>query len=1135
MKNLLSKLENHNIQISLNGDNLDIGFDGTEIDQNLLNEIRTHKSELIDYLKKYAHFNENEHIKPIDKNSSYQLSDTQRRLWVLCQFENASNAYNMPTSIFLEGEYDLSKFGLAIAAVLERHEVLRTVFKKDENDEIRQWIMPLENLNFQLDYKDFTNEEAPIIKAQNYIAEDSFKAFDLEIGALVRASLLQVAVNSYIFYYNMHHIISDGWSMEILGRDVMSYYNFYQNGIPLNLPELEIQYKDYAAWQITQINSDVLSTSKKYWSERFKGDLPTINLPSQKKRPRVKTFNGHSLSTQIPFELTHGLRNLSQEAGGSLFMGLLSVWKVLMYRYTSQEDLIVGTAVAGRDHTDLEDQIGFYANTIAFRNSIIPEESFNQTFARIKTSTLEAYNHQMYPFDRLVEDLHVVRDPSRNPIFEVLFTIQNLGDRQAKKQFETSDAIRDLGESKSKFDLIVTFEELGEHLSFAITYNSDVYEKTMISQLMIHFKSLLKGLLKHPDQKISGIEYLSPIEKDTLLIDFNDTQVNYPKQKTVLDLFEEQALANPEKIALSYKQDKLTYKELEEKSRQLAHYFIVNGIQKQLIPICVDRSLEMVIGILGILRSGNGYVPIEGSFPQKRIQYILEDLQSKYVVTNNLYESLFDIAKTVNLDVFEYNLQNAAVINVKISPTDLAYCIYTSGTTGVPKGVINEHGGLLNRLLWMQNDLQINSDSVLLNKTPYVFDVSVWELIMPFITGAQLVIAKPDGHKDPEYLLDIIEGEVVTLIHFVPSMFGMFLEYAVEEKCKNLSHIVCSGEALPIQMVQRFKEIFKKVKLHNYYGPTEAAIDVTAIDLTQYDLQKDTVSIGKPVANTKIYIVDKALNLQPIGVVGELLIGGIQVARGYLNKVKLTEEKFIESPFAKDDRLYKTGDLACWLPDGTIDYIGREDNQVKIKGHRIELGEIEHALSNYQQITNSIIVVRERNENKYLVAYYIAKKEQDSLELRKFLQNKLPLYMVPEYFMYLKEFPLTVNGKLDVKSLPDLEIRVGNNYVAPSSELEEELVEIWANVLKLDKEVISVNRNFFELGGNSMDIIVLNNKINLDFNCSISVTEMFGLSTVLEMKEFILKGGNEQLDQIQDNIEHAINDATENLRLLDNF
>lgn len=1135
MKNLLSKLENHNIQISLNGDNLDIGFDGTEIDQNLLNEIRTHKSELIDYLKKYAHFNENEHIKPIDKNSSYQLSDTQRRLWVLCQFENASNAYNMPTSIFLEGEYDLSKFGLAIAAVLERHEVLRTVFKKDENDEIRQWIMPLENLNFQLDYKDFTNEEAPIIKAQNYIAEDSFKAFDLEIGALVRASLLQVAVNSYIFYYNMHHIISDGWSMEILGRDVMSYYNFYQNGIPLNLPELEIQYKDYAAWQITQINSDVLSTSKKYWSERFKGDLPTINLPSQKKRPRVKTFNGHSLSTQIPFELTRGLRNLSQEAGGSLFMGLLSVWKVLMYRYTSQEDLIVGTAVAGRDHTDLEDQIGFYANTIAFRNSIIPEESFNQTFARIKTSTLEAYNHQMYPFDRLVEDLHVVRDPSRNPIFEVLFTIQNLGDRQAKKQFETSDAIRDLGESKSKFDLIVTFEELGEHLSFAITYNSDVYEKTMISQLMIHFKSLLKGLLKHPDQKISGIEYLSPIEKDTLLIDFNDTQVNYPKQKTVLDLFEEQALANPEKIALSYKQDKLTYKELEEKSRQLAHYFIVNGIQKQLIPICVDRSLEMVIGILGILRSGNGYVPIEGSFPQKRIQYILEDLQSKYVVTNNLYESLFDIAKTVNLDVFEYNLQNAAVINVKISPTDLAYCIYTSGTTGVPKGVINEHGGLLNRLLWMQNDLQINSDSVLLNKTPYVFDVSVWELIMPFITGAQLVIAKPDGHKDPEYLLDIIEGEVVTLIHFVPSMFGMFLEYAVEEKCKNLSHIVCSGEALPIQMVQRFKEIFKKVKLHNYYGPTEAAIDVTAIDLTQYDLQKDTVSIGKPVANTKIYIVDKALNLQPIGVVGELLIGGIQVARGYLNKVKLTEEKFIESPFAKDDRLYKTGDLACWLPDGTIDYIGREDNQVKIKGHRIELGEIEHALSNYQQITNSIIVVRERNENKYLVAYYIAKKEQDSLELRKFLQNKLPLYMVPEYFMYLKEFPLTVNGKLDVKSLPDLEIRVGNNYVAPSSELEEELVEIWANVLKLDKEVISVNRNFFELGGNSMDIIVLNNKINLDFNCSISVTEMFGLSTVLEMKEFILKGGNEQLDQIQDNIEHAINDATENLRLLDNF
>lgn len=1135
MKHLLSELENHNIQISLNGDNIDLSFDGTEIDQNLLNEIRTHKSELIDYLKKYAHFNKNEHINPIDKNSSYQLSDTQRRLWVLCQFENASNAYNMPTRIFLEGEYDPSKFGFAIAAVLERHEILRTLFKKDQNDEIRQWIQPLEDLNFQLDYKDFTNEASPIANAENYIANDSFKAFDLEKGPLVRASLLQVAANSYIFYYNMHHIISDGWSMEILGRDVMSYYHFYQNDTPLNLPELKIQYKDYAAWQITQIDSDVLSTSKKYWSERFKGDLPTIALPSQKKRPRVKTFNGHSLSTQIPFEQTQGLRNLSQEAGGSLFMALLAVWKVLIYRYTSQEDLIVGTAVAGRDHTDLEDQIGFYVNTIAFRNSIIPEETFNQTFARIKASTLEAYNHQMYPFDRLVEDLNVVRDSSRSPIFEVMFTIQNLGDRQAKKQFEVSDAIKDLGESKSKFDLAVTFEEMGEHLSFVITYNSDVYENEMITQLMIHFKSLLKELLKNPDQKISTVDFLSPSEKNVLLLDFNTTEVNYPKHQTVLDLFEEQVAANPEKIAVSYEQDKLTYRELEEKSRQLAQYFIGNGIEKQLIPICVDRSLKMVIGILGILRSGNGYVPVEGSFPQERIQYILEDVRSEYVVTNTLYASVFDTVKCINLDTFEYHLQNTAAIDIKIAPTDLAYCIYTSGTTGVPKGVVNEHGGLLNRLLWMQNDLQINSDSVLLHKTPYVFDVSVWELIMPFIAGAQLVIAKPDGHKDPEYLLDIIEGEAISIVHFVPSMFGMFLEYAVEEKCKNLSHIICSGEALPIQMVQKFKEIFRNVKLHNYYGPTEAAIDVTAIDLTQSNLQKDTVSIGKPVANTKIYIVDKLLNLQPLGAVGELLIGGVQVARGYLNKAELTREKFIESPFTKGDRLYKTGDLARWLPDGTIDYIGRKDNQVKIKGHRIELGEIEHALSNYEDISNSVIVVRERNENKYLVAYYTAKEEQDALELRNFLQNKLPIYMVPEYFMYLKEFPLTVNGKLDVKSLPDVEVTVGNNYVAPSSELEEQLVEIWANVLKLDKEVISVNRNFFELGGNSMDIIILNNRINLEFNSSISVTEMFGLSTILEVKEFILKGGNGQLHQIEDNIEHAINDATENLRLLDNF
>lgn len=1135
MKHLLAELEKHNIQISLNGENLDLSSNNKAIDTSLLDQVRKHKSELIDYLKKYTHSEKKQQIQPIGKNSSYQLSDAQKRLWILGQFENASNAYNMPAHIILKGQYDPSKFGLAIASVLQRHEILRTVFKKDENGEIRQWILPLEDLGFQLDYKDFTSEEKAIEKAESYISEDSFTLFDLENGPLVRVSMLQLSSNSCMFYYNMHHIISDGWSMEVLAKDVMSYYAFYKDGIPLNLSELKIQYKDYAAWQQTQTNGVALKASKIYWSERLGGELPVLTLPSQKLRPGVKTYNGHSLRFHIPSELTQGLRDISRETGGSLFIGLLTVWNILMYRYTSQEDMIIGTAVAGRDHTDLEDQIGFYVNTLALRNTIQPENSFYQTLNQIKQVTLEAYEHQMYPFDRLIEDLSIPRDSGRSPIFEVMLTLQNIGDRHEKRQTEESDAIEDLGKSKAKFDLSVSFEELGDHLSFIITYNTDVYEYSMVSQLMIHFKSLLKVLLEAPDVKVANVDYLSKAEKDMLLHVFNDTFADYPKDKTVIDLFNEQVLANPDATVLTYNDRSMSYKELDEKSRRLADYLICNGIQKQLIPICVDRSIEMVIGILGILRSGNSYVPIEGNFPKQRIQYILEDTQSSYVVTTTSYVSLFDNVNILNLETFDYTSKNLESISIHISPADLAYCIYTSGTTGIPKGVLNEHGALLNRLLWMRDELKINSGSVLLQKTPYIFDVSVWELIMPLITGCELFIAKPDGHKDPLYLLDLIEANAITTLHFVPSMFGLFLDYATPQKCKSLKHIICSGEALPMQMVRKFKAQFKEVQLLNYYGPTEAAIDVTSIELTDTDLQKEVVSIGSPVANTKIYIADKFYNIQPPGVVGELLIGGVQVARGYLNKPELTAEKFIASPFLAYDRLYKTGDLAYWQSDGSICYVGRNDNQVKINGNRIELGEVEQALSGHEEIKNCAVTVKERNGKNYLTAYYTADTVQHSLALKSYLQGKLPVYMVPEYFIHLQELPLTVTGKLDKKSLPELEINGTNDYVAPSNEIEQRLVNIWAAVLKLDKDAISVHKNFFELGGNSLDIITLNTKINLEFNCNISVTEMFSLNTIIDMKEFIAKGGKERLQKIGDTISDTINDATDNLKLLENI
>ncbi len=1102
MKELLKKLIDNKINITIENNSLRIKYDGDTLPEDLVQEIKENKEYLLDYLRNLNETNTYEAIENVENQESYQLSSAQRRLWILNQIDEGALAYNMPFHTYVNENINIKNLEKSFQTVIDHHEILRTVFKENEQGEIRQWIIDSKDIEVTIEYIDLRNCDQNQITTlvDAYVEKDSFLPFDFENGPLFRSTVLQIKDDLCVLYYNIHHIISDGWSMKLFHEKVLMAYEAISKGTEIPFAKPRVQYKDYAAWQLNLLENNLLNEHKNYWTNTLSGELPTVDFQTDKKRPAVKSSNGKRLSTSISIQDTQKLRNYCLDRKGSLFMGLISVLKILIYRYTEQKDIIVGTPIAGRNHADLEDQLGFYVNTLALRNQVNPESTFEDFFEGVKKTISQAFEHQLYPFDVLIEDLGLKRDVSRSAIFDIMLNLHNIEDNSSPEDVtdeSTSDEIVDYGICLSKFDLEFDFLERGNQLRFDINYNTDVYQEEVVIQLMTHFKSLLNNVINNSEVKINQVNYLSDKEIHKQLNIFNDNGIIYP-QESVVELFAQQVLKNPEKTALTFENKKISYKQLDEKSGKLASFFIEKGIKNKLIPICFDRSFEMIIAILAVLRSGNAYVPIDVNYPIKRTQYIINDTQAEYVLTSSNYVENFESVQVLDLDKFNYKLQNHVELNTEILPNDLAYCIYTSGTTGNPKGVLNEHVGLTNRLLWMRDDLNLNSESILLQKTPYVFDVSVWELLMPFAIGCELVIAKPEGHVDPEYLQDVIDEKQISIIHFVPSMLNAFLDSFNAEKCKSLQHVVCSGEALSFQLEKKYKQLFTTTRLHNYYGPTEAAIDVTAIDLTQQVSENSSVSIGYPVSNTQIYIVDEYNNLKPIGSAGELLIGGIQVARGYLNNEPLTSEKFIPNPFQDNEKVYKTGDLARWLPDGKLDYIGRKDSQVKIRGFRIELGEIENSLLELEQVSQAVVLVKENNDKKQLVAYIVVNHDSNKTKVKELLQQRLPEYMIPSIFIEMDNIPVTSNGKVDRKALPnpdenDLE---QDTYVAPTNQKEKALVEIWQNLLGVEK--VGVNDNFFSLGGDSITAIQFVNRAKKE-NIFLKVKDVFKHQTISKL------------------------------------
>ena len=791
-------------------------------------------------------------------------------------------------------------------------------------------------------------------------------------------------------------------------------------------------------------------------------------------------------------------------------MTLLAGFQTLLWRYTAQEDIVVGSPIANRNRAEIEGLIGFFVNTLVLRTNLAGNPSFEELLKRVREVALGAYGHQDLPFELLVEQLKVERSLSHAPLFQVMFVLQNAPMSALELPSLTLTPLE--GDSHTaKFDLTLQMTETESGLIGNLEYNTDLFEDSSIQRMAVHLQMLLKGIVANPQQRLSELPLLLESEQHQLLREWNNTKVEYPLS-CIHELFEDQVEKTPLSVAVVFEDQQLTYRELNKRANQLAHHLRSLGVKPEvLVGICVERSLDMVIGLLAILKAGGAYVPLDPNYPKERLAYMLEDSQTRVLLTQQyLLESLpSHQAQVVCIDSNWEQIASESTENPasKTKIDNLVYVIYTSGSTGKPKGAMNSHKGICNRLLWMQDSYQLTSADAVLQKTPFSFDVSVWEFFWTLITGARLVVAQPEGHRDPNYLVNLIRKQRVTTLHFVPSMMQAFLEAEGLEKCQSLVRIIASGEALPAQLQERF---FSRLnaQLHNLYGPTEAAVDVTYWQCKKDNLSDQSiVPIGQPIANIQIHILDKYLKPVPMGVTGEVYIGGVGVARGYLNRPDLSAEKFIPNPFSTQaTRLYKTGDLARYLPSGDIEYIGRINNQVKVRGFRIELGEIEAVISQYPGVRETVVVVKEDLANSQrIVAYVVAQIEQTLAisELRNFLELKLPNYMVPAAFVTLESLPLTPNGKVDRKALPipdQVRPELEAVYLPPQTEVERTIANIWQEILCIEE--IGIHDNFFELGGNSLLLIQVHSKLQKIYQ-QLSLVDIFQYPTINYLAKYL--------------------------------
>jgi amino acid adenylation domain-containing protein len=1077
-------------------------------------------------------------------NNLHPLSFAQARLWFLDRLKTGNPAYNISFAVGIKGRLEVKRLEGCINQVISRHEILRTSFSTSEGKPV-QVINP--TLTLPLLIVDIPESEVREITTQEHQ-----QPFDLTATPLLRLKLLRLASEEHILLLTMHHIIADGLSAEVFMAEVAQHYQ------GLSVRELSIQYKDFVYWQHQQLETD-FNKHLDYWREKLKDATPLLQLPTDKPRPAVQSYQGKSQSWEISSSLTKQLQSLAQNENVTLFMLLLAAFKTLLYRYTGQEDIIVGSPIANRNHEQLKGLIGFFVNTLVLRSNLAGNPIFSELLSQMRQVALEAYAHQDLPFDKLVEALQPERDLSYTPLFQVMFALQNAPELAAIPGLNLSEYKID--SQIAQFDLSVSIENRDDILIATFEYNTDLFDDATITRMVSHYQNLLEGVVINPQVKLSDLPLLSTEEKQQLLIDWNPTLVDYSQNISIQQLFEEQVEKNPDAIAVVFNNQQLTYQQLNEQANQLANYLQEIGVKPEvLVGVYLERSLEVFIAILGIIKAGGAYLPLDPEYPCERITWMLQDA-SPFVILSQEYlkENLPNYStKIICLDREWNNIaqQSSENLDIQTKPENAVYTIYTSGSTGKPKGVVCTYAGLINTYLAWQNAnlLPDSQDNCYLQMASFSFDVFTGDLIKALCSGSKLVICPKELLLEPKKLYQFMVQEKITCADFVPAVLMNLVNYLerTKQSLDFMKLLIVGSDIWYVRHYQKVKNLCGlETKLINAYGVSEATIDSTYFEAEQLKLSGDyrLVPIGRPFSNTQIYLLDNNLQPVPIGVWGEIYLGGVSLARGYLNNPELTAEKFISYPLLpvgairacvaavgispllksppQNEKLYKTGDKARYFPDGNIEFSERIDNQVKIRGFRIELTEIEAVINQYKYIKQAVVVIQEDlTSKKNLVAYLVFKQlekneniDQIIQQLRNHLKEHLPDYMIPVDWQILKEIPVTSNGKIDRKLLANNKY-LNYNYlitskqaftptVVPSNQQEKIITKIWQKLLQ--RENIGVNDNFFDVGGHSLLLAQVQEKLEQSLAINIAITDLFKYPTISSLANYLSNQENNLL------------------------
>ncbi|BCE05153.1 hypothetical protein B4123_2685 [Bacillus paralicheniformis] len=1022
-------------------------------------------------------------IEPAPESDDYPLSLAQQRIYIVSQLEDAGVGYNMPAAAMLEGTLDVQRLEAAFQKLIDRHEALRTSFTVVDGE-------PRQNIHQRVQFK--IEKVKADGKPIEQMAKSFVRRFDLAKAPLMRAGLVRLADRRHVLLFDMHHLVSDGVSISIILNELAALYKGEE------LPEPNLHYKDYAFWQRTQAQKG-FQKEEAYWQSVFARELPVLQLITDEPRPSVQSFEGDRVSAVLPKDMKEKLAVLAEQNGATLYMVMLAAYNMLLAKYSGQEDVIVGTPAAGRRHSDLEGIIGMFVNTLAIRSKVESGRTFRDFLHDVKKTVIDAFEHQEYPFERLAEKVGASRDLSRHPVFDTMFILQNawedipmLGDLHLSI-YETNFNI-------AKFDLTLQAKEEQGELILDLDYSTKLFKKDTAERMLKAYLHLLEGMTADPLRRIGEYSLLTEEETNRQLVAFNPAASDYPREKTIVQLFEEQAAERGGHPALQFEDKVWSYGELNRKANQLARRLRERGVQPgTTAAILTARSAEMVIGILAVLKAGAAYVPIDPDHPEKRVQHFFEDSGAAVLLTQKAMKPLAEAAEfggdILFLEDEHLYLGDASDLRLPISPEAMANLTYTSGTTGTPKGNMVSHRNIL-RTVKNTNYLDVMTSDIVLSISNYVFDAFMFDVFGSLLNGAKLVIAPKDTILDMSRLAHVLEKEKVTVLMITTALFNLLTDMR-PDSLKGLRRVLFGGERASVDHVRRALNTVGKGRLLHMYGPSESTVFTTYYPVNEVPDDAQAIPIGKPVSNTEVLILDSFGNVQPAGVAGELCVGGDGLVRGYFNRPELTAEKFTEHPFKTGEKIYRTGDMARWLADGCLEFIGRIDHQVKIRGQRIELGEIEHHLLTHEMVQEAaVLAVDTGKRDQMICAYFTADQELSSEELRRYAAEGLPGYMIPSVFMQLQELPLTGNGKVDRRALPEPDVTQAaqKEYTAPRSRTEAQLADLWQEVLNVPK--IGVHDNFFELGGHSLIGMTLIARIQQEMNVDLQLKDLFQAPTI---------------------------------------